>query len=101
MRTKPHFYRPRTLVLSRAPKYPRVSMNKGQKMDIFRVIRHPLTTESAMKKMEDNNTLVFLCDPMSNKRQIAKAVSEMHKVKVLKVNTMIRYVVIYVTRVTL
>lgn len=33
--------------------------------------RYPLTTESAMKKIEDNNTLVFIVDVRSNKRQIS------------------------------
>ena len=29
-----------------------------QKLDSFQIIKFPLTTESAMKKIEDNNTLV-------------------------------------------
>ena len=29
-------------------------------MDAYAIIKHPLTTESAMKKIEDNNTLVFI-----------------------------------------
>jgi len=29
-------------------------------LDHFAIVQHPLTTESAMKKIEDNNTLVFL-----------------------------------------
>ena len=29
-----------------------------QKLDHFQIIKFPLTTESAMKKIEDNNTLV-------------------------------------------
>ncbi len=29
-----------------------------EKMDNFAVLKYPLTTESAMKKIEDNNTLV-------------------------------------------
>jgi large subunit ribosomal protein L23Ae len=32
------------------------------KLDKYRVIKYPLTTESAMKKIEDNNTLVFIVD---------------------------------------
>lgn len=31
-------------------------------MDQFAIVKHPLTTESAMKKIEDNNTLVFIVD---------------------------------------
>lgn len=31
-----------------------------EKLDQYAVLKCPLTTESAMKKIEDNNTLVFL-----------------------------------------
>lgn len=30
----------------------------AQKLDAFQIVKFPLTTESAMKKIEDNNTLV-------------------------------------------
>ncbi len=61
-------------------------------MNKFRVIKSPLTTESAMKKIEDNNTLVFLVDVRANKRQIKSAVKELYDIQALKVNTLIRYV---------
>jgi len=59
-------------------------------MDKFRVIKSPLTTESAMKKIEDNNTLVFLVDVRANKRQIKDAVKGMYDIQAQKVNTLIR-----------
>ena len=34
------------------------SAPSAQKLDEFAVVKFPLTTESAMKKIEDNNTLV-------------------------------------------
>merc|ERR1712226_629731 len=54
------------------------------------LLRFPLTTESAMKKIEDNNTLVFIVDPKCNKYQIKKAVKELYEVEIAKVNTLIR-----------
>lgn len=33
-----------------------------QKLDQYAILKYPLTTESAMKKIEDNNTLVFIVD---------------------------------------
>ena len=43
-----------------------------------------------MKKIEDNNTLVFIVDKRANKKQIEDAVTEMYKdIKALKVNTLI------------
>lgn len=43
-----------------------------------------------MKKIEDNNTLVFVCDVRSNKRQIKEAIKRLYDVDVLKVNTLVR-----------
>ena len=50
--TKVHFYRPHTLRLSRKPKYERTSVAKENKMDVYAVIKKPVVTESAMKKIE-------------------------------------------------
>ena len=36
------------------------SAPKPPKLDHFQIVKYPLTTESAMKKIEDNNTLVGL-----------------------------------------
>ncbi|KAB1269033.1 60S ribosomal protein L23a [Camelus dromedarius] len=49
----------------------------------------PPTTESAMKKMEDNNTLAFIVDVKANKRQIKQAVKELCDTDVAKVHTLI------------
>ena len=59
-------------------------------MDAFRTIVNPLNTESAMKKIEDNNTLVFLVDIKANKRQIKDAVKKLYEVNAVKINTLIR-----------
>lgn len=50
----------------------------------------PLNTESAMKKIEEHNTLVFIVDIKSNKRQIKDAVKKLYDVQAAKVNTLIR-----------
>ena len=50
-----------------------------------------MTTESAMKKIEDNNTLVFITCLKANKHQIKSAVKKLYDIKVCKVNTLIRY----------
>ena len=80
----------------------------------FHILKFPLTTESAMKKIEDNNTLVFIVDlrvrlvacfracficngthvnlrlAQCNKKQIKHAVKKMYDIKASKVNTLIR-----------
>lgn len=44
-----------------------------------------------MKKIEDNNTLVFIVDVKANKHQIKHAVKKLYDIDVAKVNTLIRY----------
>eukprot|EP00741_Cyanophora_paradoxa_P010453 tig00000037_g10108.t1 len=90
IRTNVHFFRPKTLKLARTPKYPRSSVPKPNKLDQYQILKYPLTTESAMKKIEDNNTLVFIVDIRSNKRQIKDAVKRMYDIQCQKVNTLIR-----------
>ncbi|KAH7087800.1 ribosomal protein L23/L15e core domain-containing protein [Paraphoma chrysanthemicola] len=90
VRTNTSFHRPKTLELSRAPKYPRKSIPHAPRMDAGRILIHPLNTESAMKKIEENNTLVFIVDIKANKRQIAAALKKQYDVNVVKINTLIR-----------
>ena len=95
VRTNVHFYRPKTLRLQRTPKYPRHSAPRTNKLDHFAIIKHPLTTESAMKKIEDNNTLVFIVDVRANKPQIKASVKKLYDIEASKVNTLIRYMFIF------
>lgn len=90
IRTSVQFHRPKTLKLARDPKYTRKSVPKKAGVDNLAVIKFPLTTESAMKKIEDNNTIVFIVDVRSNKPKIMDAVKAMYKIPVERVNTLIR-----------
>ncbi|KAG0633743.1 ribosomal protein L23/L15e core domain-containing protein [Tuber brumale] len=90
VRTSTTFHRPKTLALARAPKYPRKSIPHAPRLDQYKVIVHPLNTESAMKKIEENNTLVFIVDIKANKRQIKDAIKKLYDVDTVKVNTLIR-----------
>lgn len=45
-----------------------------------------------MKKIEENNTLVFIVDVKANKRQIKLALKKLYDVDTVKINTLIRYV---------
>jgi large subunit ribosomal protein L23Ae len=91
VRTSTTFHRPKTLQLSRSPKYPRKSIPHGTRLDHHKIIIHPLNTESAMKKIEENNTLVFIVDVKANKRQIKQALKKLYDVDTVKINTLIRY----------
>jgi large subunit ribosomal protein L23Ae len=87
--TKTHFYRPKTQTHDRKPKYAQRSTPKKTTIDKYSVIKYPLTTESSMKLIEDSNTLVFITDIKSNKRQIKAAVKELYNIECEKINTLI------------
>jgi large subunit ribosomal protein L23Ae len=73
------------------------------------VLLYPLNTESAMKKIEEHNTLVFIVNikyvccfahmrngdntnrsSRANKRQIKEALRTLYDVETVKINTLIR-----------
>ncbi|CAI4211436.1 unnamed protein product [Parascedosporium putredinis] len=84
------FHRPNTLKLARAPKYPRKAIPHETRLDEHKVVVHPLNTESAMKKIEENNTLVFIVDVKANKAQIKLALKKLYDIDTVKINTLIR-----------
>lgn len=90
VRTSVHFHRPWVKHLPKNPKYPQRSVPHRPRLDKFSIIKHPLTTESAMKKIEDNNTLVFIVDIRANKPQVKLAVKKLYDIDVAKVNTLVR-----------
>ncbi|WJX51969.1 60S ribosomal protein L23A [Trifolium repens] len=90
IRTTVTFHRPKTQTQNRNPKYPRISAVPRNKLDHYQILKFPLTTESAMKKIEDNNTLVFIVDLRADKKKIKDAVKKMYDIQAKKVNTLIR-----------
>lgn len=88
--TKVHFYKPKTLRLPRNPKVIEKAAIKTQGARAFDVIKYPLTTEAAMKKLESTNTLVFIVSLTATKDQIKHAVKKLYDIQAQKVNTLIR-----------
>merc|ERR1719350_318411 len=85
-----HFKRPK---MFKTPKKERKldheKMLLKREFDVYEVLKHPHTSEKAMKQVEDLNTLVFICKLTANKRQIKDAFYDQYKVRPRKVNTMI------------
>ncbi|KAG0672222.1 60S ribosomal protein L25 [Maudiozyma exigua] len=90
VRTSATFRLPKTLKLARSPKYASKSVPHYNRLDSYKVIEQPITSETAMKKVEDGNILVFQVSLKSNKHQIKQAVKELYDVDVMSVNTLIR-----------
>ena len=54
--------------------------------DKYAVIKHPLSSESAIKTIEDCNTLVFIVHKKADKKMIKKACADLYSIKIKKVN---------------
>ncbi|KAG4113610.1 hypothetical protein ERO13_D13G234800v2 [Gossypium hirsutum] len=83
-KAKVTFHTPRTLKEDRNPKYPCISAPPRNKLDHYQILKFPLTTESTMKKIEDNNTLVFIVDICADKKKIKDAVKKMYDIQAKK-----------------
>ena len=61
------------------------------KMDPYKIIKHPISSEKSIRLMELENKLIFAVDQKATKNEIKKAIEDMFKVKVVKVNTFISH----------
>lgn len=89
VRTSMRFHRPKTLKLARKPLYPRRAVERRQRMDAHSIIRYPCTTENAMQKIENDQTLTFFVHKRANKNQIKAVAKKMFDIEIVKVNTLI------------
>lgn len=87
--TKPIFRRPVTKALPRKERAISHAAKKESTFDKYAVVKHPKSTESAMKITEDHNTLVFIVDRRATKHMIKQSIQKLYSIKVRKVNTMI------------
>merc|ERR1712164_4907 len=88
MWTNTTFRRPVTTTQKRTPKVLLRAVKRQNTFDRFAVIKHPLSSESAIKTIEDNNTLVFIVHKRANKKLIKEACQQLYKIKVRQVNTL-------------
>jgi len=58
-------------------------------MESLRVIKYPLATEKSIRLMEAENKLIFVVDTKATRADIKKAIEEVFKAKVDKVNTLV------------
>ncbi len=70
-------------VKSKAAKKP------AEEFDAFKVIKFPLSTEKAVRLMQSENKLLFVVNNDADKNDVKKAIEEIFKCKVLKVNLLV------------
>ena len=58
-------------------------------MDAYQIIKHPISTEKAVRLMESENKLIFIVDKKATKTDIQVALEEIFKIKAEKINTLI------------
>jgi large subunit ribosomal protein L23 len=58
-------------------------------MDPYEIIIRPVSTESAIERIEKENKLTFIVNIKANKKMIKDAFEKLYNVKVEKVNTLI------------
>merc|ERR1712060_49651 len=83
------FRRPKTLTIARKPIAPTRSVKKESTWDKYAIVKNPISSEAAIKTIEDHNTLVFKVDKRATKPTIRKACCELYNIKVKRVNTLI------------
>ena len=83
------FKLPKTLSKARTPIAIKKAVKKESTWDKYTIIKNPLSSESAIKTIEDHNTLVFVVDKRARKPAIRKACQDLYSIKVQKVNTLI------------
>merc|ERR1719273_2780576 len=88
--TKTTFRRPVTKTKKRAPIAVRKGVAKSTTFDPHAIVKFPLSSESAIKTIEEHNTLVFICNRRAKKPTIKRACQDLYKIKVARVNTLVR-----------
>lgn len=84
------FRRPVTKTQKRAPIALRVGVKHPVVFNPHAIVKFPVSSESAIKTIEDHNTLVFIVDRRAKKPVIKRACQELYKIKIQRVNTLIR-----------
>jgi len=58
-------------------------------MESHDIVKYPLSTEKSIRLMESENKLVFVVDRRAKKPEIKRAIEDLFKTKVIKINTLI------------
>ena len=78
MWNKVTFRLPKTATKARSPAVKVRSYKRQSTWDKYSIVKYPLSSESAIKTVEDHNTLVFIVDNKANKHQIRNACQELY-----------------------
>ncbi len=57
-----------------------------EEFDAYEIIKYPLSTEKAIRQIEFDNKITFIVHPRATKADVKRAVEELFKVKIVKIN---------------
>ena len=88
-RTSIKFRRPKTKKLQRNRKFKKKLIDRINSNSYIKLFKHPITTESSMKKIQSSNTIILVFDSKAHKKNIKFLMEKIYKTKVIKINTLI------------
>lgn len=88
-RTSIKFRRPKTKKLLRNRKFKKKLIDRINSNSYIKLFKHPITTESSMKKIQSSNTIILVFDSKAHKKNIKFLMEKIYKTKVIKINTLI------------
>ena len=88
-RTSIKFRRPKTKKLQRNQKFQKKLIAEINSSNYIKLFKHPITTESSMKKIQSSNTIILVFDSKAHKKNIKFLMENIYKTKVIKINTLI------------
>ena len=88
-RTSIKFRRPKTKKLQRNQKFQKKLIAEINSSNYIKLFKHPITTESSMKKIQSSNTIILVFDSKAHKKNIKFLMEKIYKTKVIKINTLI------------
>ena len=88
-RTSIKFRRPKTKKLQRNKKYQKKLINPINLKGYTKLFKHPITTESSMKKIQSSNTIILVFDSKAHKKNIKFLMEKIYKTNVIKINTLV------------
>jgi large subunit ribosomal protein L23Ae len=83
------FRRPKTKKLQRNKKYQKKLIDPINLKGYTKLFKHPITTESSMKKIQSSNTIILVFDSKAHKKNIKFLMEKIYKTNVIKINTLI------------
>ena len=84
------FRRPKTKKLQRNKKYQKKLIDPINLKGYTKLFKHPITTESSMKKIQSSNTIILVFDSKAHKKNIKFLMEKIYKTNVIKINTLIK-----------